>query len=132
MSIGKGMVEKIVRVLAAASWVDAAFIMGSAARGTSRADSDFDLAILPVNTAAFTAFDRVSLTVQIEELVGCPVDIGILDHKNLVYAKEAYLTGRNIYCREPFRCGLFGATALGLYAELREARKEVEDAYQTG
>jgi hypothetical protein len=54
----------------------------------------------------------------------------VLDTTNLVYAKEAYLNGECIFCRDSLRRDLFGATVLGEYLDLREVRQEVEHAYQ--
>lgn len=123
--------RQIHSALAAESCVDAAFVLGSAAHGRMRSDSDIDIAILPSSDGTLNGIDRVRLAMTLEEILGRQVDLGILDHSNLVYAKEAYLRGKRIYCRNAFHCGLFGASALGMYADLREARREVEHAYQT-
>ncbi len=109
----------------------AAFLLGSAVSGRLRKDSDVDIAILPQPNANFRLADRLELAVRLEDVFKRKVDLGVLDHHNLIYAKEAYLTGRCIYCRNIFQRDLFGATALGLYAELKQTRREIEHAYQT-
>ena len=111
-------------------WVAAAFMLGSAARGCQRADSDVDVAVLPGPDDKPTVLERVELAVQLEGILHRDIDLGILSTDNLVYAKEAYLTGRCIYSRNEFHRDLFGATALGLYAGLRQERREIEDAYR--
>ncbi len=131
MSITNEQLREASAVFAAEPRVDAAFVLGSAVHGQLRSDSDIDIAILPAAPAVLDTLDRIRLGVDLEKIFMRQVDIGILDNNNLIYAKEAYLNGRRIYCRDAFHCGLFGASALGLYAELREARKEVELAYET-
>lgn len=110
----------------------AAFLLGSVARGTDRPDSDVDIAVLPVVGSEYSALDRGRLAAEIAEVIHREVDVGVLNTQNLIYAKEVFLTGNCIYCRDAFQRDLFGATALGLYAELRESRREVERAYQAG
>jgi len=131
MAVSDKQLTEVNSVLAAESRVDAAFLLGSAVDGRMREESDIDIAILPAFGAVINGIDRARLAVTLEQIFGRQVDLGILDHNNLVYAKEAYLKGQRIYCRNSFRCGLFGATALGMYAALREARREVEHAYQS-
>jgi predicted nucleotidyltransferase len=111
--------------------IAATYLMGSAAHGRLRADSDVDMAILPAPGRTIDAFDQVNLAVAIDRIVRRDVDIGVLSSDNLIYAKEALLTGRCIYCRDPFWRDLFGSAVLGLYAELRSSRKEVEHGYRS-
>ena len=75
------------------------------------------------------AVQRVALAARLSRRCRRDVDLGILDTDNLIYAKEAYLNGICIHCRDPFQRDRFGADALGLYLELRESRHEVEHAY---
>lgn len=109
----------------------AAFLLGSAAGDRLRKGSDVDIAILPETGHSLPLNLRIELAVQLEDIFKRQVDLGILDQRNLIYVKEAYLKGRCIYSRNDFQRDLFGATALGLYAELKENRREVESAYQT-
>lgn len=130
MCISNEQLRKASAVFAGQQRIDAAYVLGSAVNGPLRSDSDIDIAILPSAHAVLDAFGRIRLGIELEKIFMRQVDIGILDHNNLIYAKEAYLNGRRIYCRDTFRSELFGASALGMYAELREARKEVESAYE--
>ena len=109
----------------------AAFVLGSAARGTARPDSDVDIAVLYAPGRRRTAAERVALAARLSALLGREVDLGTISADNLIYAKEAYLTGECIFARDPAQRDLTGATMLGLYADLRRARKEVERAYRT-
>jgi predicted nucleotidyltransferase len=127
----KKKLGKVESELAKDDRIAAAFLLGSAARGEMRSDSDVDIAILVEPEATFTVKDRVGLAIALEKIFGREVDLGILDHDNLIYAKEAYSKGRCIYCHDNFYRDLFGATTFGMYADLRESRKEIEDAYRT-
>ena len=69
------------------------------------------------------------LAVDLEDLVHHPADIGILDHNNLIYAKEAMMSDHCILCEDRAYRDLFVATTLSLYTAFRADRKEVEDAY---
>jgi hypothetical protein len=73
--------------------------------------------------------DLLHLSGQLRTYCSRAVDIGILSTHNLVYAKEALLQGECLFCKDQYFHDLFVATALGLYLELRTARREVEHAY---
>ena len=130
MKISREQLSALTKVFDDDKRIDAAFLLGSAVRNEMRPDSDVDIAILPAPGANLGGIDRATIALELENTLGRTVDVGVLDHGNLVYAKEAYLNGQRIYCRNRFRCELFGASTLGMYAELRESRREVENAYQ--
>ena len=109
----------------------AAFLLGSAGRGAMRPDSDIDIAILLTPGDTLDAFERVALAVGLGRVLQREIDIGVLNDDNLVYAKEAFLNGECIYCRDVSQRDLFRTRALGLYLELRDNRREVEYAYRT-
>ncbi len=118
-------------ILAGDPGIVAAFVLGSVARGTPRPDSDVDIAVLYAPGRRPPAAQRVALAARLSAALGREVDLGTISADNLVYAKEAYLTGQCIFTRDPTQRDLAGATLLGLYAELRRAREEVERAYRT-
>ncbi len=76
-----------------------------------------------------TQMDLLKLSSRLEEHCGQTVDIGVLSTTNLIYSREAILKGKCIYEIDDIYCRLFVATVLGLYAQLKIERKEVEDAY---
>jgi hypothetical protein len=76
--------------------------------------------------------DLLKLSSQLEDHCGREVDIGILSSKNLIYTREAILKGNCIYEIDDIYSRLFAATALGLYAQLKKERREVENAYISG
>jgi len=125
-------IKKIISVLKKDTRVAAAYLLGSAANGELRPDSDIDIAVLTVPRISLTQMDFLKLSSQLEDHCGREVDIGILSSKNLIYTREAILNGKCIYEKDGIYCRLFVATALGLYAQLKTERKEVEDAYIAG
>ncbi len=122
--------KKLEPVFRKHSWVAAAFILGSAARDALRPESDIDLALLPLPDYRPTPFDCTDMAVEIESILSRNIDLGVLKTDNVIYAKEAYLSGRCVYSQNDFYRDLFGATIMGLYAQLREERKEIENAYR--
>ncbi|MFO7803051.1 MAG: nucleotidyltransferase domain-containing protein [Desulfovermiculus sp.] len=109
--------------------ISAAYALGSAATGRLREDSDLDIALLPAAGCSFSQMDLLELSSQIGTCSARPVDFGILSMHNLIYAKEALLQGECLFCKDQYFHDMFVATALGLYLELRTARREVEHAY---
>lgn len=119
----------VVEVLQSCEAVEAAYLLGSAATGRLRADSDIDVAVLPRHRDPMSAADSVELTGRLVEVLGRPVDLGILTTSNVVYAKEAVATGRLIFERDHRLTARFAMLALSMYASLQEARREVLRAY---
>lgn len=109
--------------------IQAAFLHGSAVKGCLRPDSDVDLALLPAPGQRITARERMEMAGELISVVGRPVDIGVMDHTNVVYEKEVATGGRCIYCRDEAYRDQFMAVALSLYVQLRFERREVELAY---
>jgi len=109
--------------------IDAAYILGSAAGGRLRADSDVDIAILPAKGASFDGMRVAGLAADLGEICGRPVDLGILHTGNLVYAKEAVANGRVLFERDATVRARFEMHALSMYAGLQENRRAIIHAY---
>lgn len=107
----------------------AAYLLGSAASGRLRSDSDVDIAVLPVRGTSLSAVERLDLAADLENLTGRMVDLGILHTGNLVYAKEAVANGRLIIEDDPAARARFAMLTLSMFASLQETRKVVLDAY---
>ncbi|MFP4259351.1 MAG: type VII toxin-antitoxin system MntA family adenylyltransferase antitoxin [Desulfovermiculus sp.] len=122
-------VKKIADCLKDDERISAAYVLGSAVTDRLRADSDIDIALLPAPDHSLSQMDLLHLSSQLGKCCPRPVDIGILSTRNLIYAKEALLQGQCLFCKDQYYHDLFVATALGLYLELRTARREVEHAY---
>jgi predicted nucleotidyltransferase len=109
--------------------VSAAYLLGSAADGRLRAESDVDIALLPVRGASIGGLLRADLAADLDLLLGRPVDLGVLHTGNLVYAKEAVAHGRLLFERDPNVRARFAALVFSMYADLQENRREVIDGY---
>jgi len=109
--------------------VEAAYLLGSAAEDRLRRDSDVDIAILVRRSSAVSVEDRLALMATLGRIFGRPVDLGLLDTSNLVYAKEAIARGRLIAERDHTVTATFAMYVLSMYATLQEARREVLRAY---
>ena len=111
--------------------IDAAYLLGSAASGLLRSDSDLDIALLPTRGARFPGRRLAELAADLESIAGLPVDLGILHTGNLIYAKEAISRGKLFYERDPASRRRFAQLALSMYADLQENRREILHAYAT-
>jgi len=125
-------VEKIVNELRGDSRFCAVYLLGSAARGQVRPDSDIDIALLPVQGEKIDDIMRLALAADISFTSGLKLDIGILSSANLVYAKEAILTGVELYVSDREYTDLMTTTLLGMYFAFQDQRREVLNAYRIG
>ena len=107
----------------------AAYLLGSAADGTMRPDSDVDIAILPMAGRMPSQAEVFELASELTMITERPVDIGLLSSQNLVYASEALLKGHRFYCQDTAKADLAAATLLGLAMAFNIERKEIIDAY---
>jgi predicted nucleotidyltransferase len=119
----------IIAHLRGQAHVAAAYLLGSAATGRLRPDSDVDIAVLPVRRDELLLAERLSLTAELGRMVGREVDLGVLTTRDLVYAKEAVTRGRLVFDRDHVATATFEMYALSMYASLQEARREVLRAY---
>jgi len=127
--ISTSILQSLAKRLGEIEGIDAAYLLGSAASGQLRADSDLDIALLPTRGARFQGRRLAELAADLESLAGLPVDLGILHTGNLVYAKETVSRGKLFYERDPAARRRFAMLALSMYAELQETRREILDAY---
>jgi predicted nucleotidyltransferase len=107
----------------------AAFLHGSAVKGTMRPESDLDLAILPVAGASLDVERQLDLAARVAAVTGRQADIGILGTANLVYSKEVIVHGKLLFTKDSLHSGTRLALFLSLYADLQQSRKEVLRAY---
>jgi len=107
----------------------AAYVLGSAVNGTLRPDSDLDFGILLQPGETLPAQEINDLTSELTLSFGRPVDIGLVSARNLIYARQCVLTGKQIFCRDVFRAGLAVATLLSLGMQLDFERQEILHAY---
>ncbi len=108
----------------------AIWVHGSVVRGTERPGSDLDLALLFHHTVPVSMVDMLSVSGELDSLLGRPVHIGLLSRDNVVFAKEVMASGRLIYCKDQFYCDTFMMYVLSFYAELNRQRKKVMETYR--
>ena len=114
--------EKEPRILAA-------YLLGSAVHGTLRPDSDVDFGLLLQPGAVLSALEINDLASELTLGLGRPADVGLISARNLIFARQCVLTGRQIFCRDVFLAGLTVATLLGLAMQLDFERREIVHAY---
>ena len=110
----------------------AVYALGSVVRDELRRESDIDLALLLAPGESLSSTELVDLSVQLEETLGRSVDLGLLSTRNLIYLRQAVLTGQCIYRRPFTQAALLVASGLGLYANFHDERREVLSAYTAG
>ena len=109
--------------------IDAAYLLGSAATGRLRPDSDADVALLLRPGQKLSALERLTLAAELGTIFGRQADLGVLSAANLVYAKEVVAHGRLIFARDRTTAARFAMHTLSMYAALQESRREVLRAY---
>jgi len=109
--------------------IAALYLLGSAAKGTMRTDSDVDIAILPRNGTSLTLQERADCTAALSLALRRDIDLGLITPQNLIYASEAILTGKRILALDPAYADQTEVRLLGQYLQLRIDRREVEEAY---
>ena len=107
----------------------AAYLVGSAASGMLRPDSDIDFGLLLQPGEIMSGMEINDLASELALGFGRPVDIGLISARNLIYARQCILTGKQVFCRNVFRAGLAAATLLGLAMQLEFERREIAHAY---
>ncbi len=121
--------DKAKLILESFPEIQAAYLHGSAAKGTMDPNSDIDIARLLVPGQNFPMMQQLACAAELETHLGHPIDLGILSTENLVYAKEVINHGHELFSENRFRSDLFLTTCLSMYVELQEQRKEVLHAY---
>lgn len=105
------------------------YLLGSAVRNELRPDSDLDLAVMPWPGTKLDVPHLVRWSGKVALKVGREIDIGLLDGSNLVYAKEAFATGRMLFCADPVAEQKRRSELWALYLTFQDDRREVLDAY---
>jgi uncharacterized protein len=124
------IMEHVSELLRQRGDVAAAYLLGSALRGPMRPESDVDIALLATDEQGISLQGRLSLAAELERRLGRRVDIGVITRSNLIYAAEAILGGRRIVTFDEERAAMMETRLLGCYLQLRQDRREVENAYR--
>ena len=110
--------------------VAAVYLLGSAAAGVMRDDSDIDIALLPVDEQPISLQSRLEMAALLEAELHRVVDIGVITTKNLIYASEAIFKGRRIITIHKGYTEAMEARLLGCYFIFKQDRKVVEESYR--
>ena len=107
----------------------AVWLFGSAVNDRLREDSDVDFALYykPGIKTDWLAIGELSF--DLEAILGRKVDLGRLNSRDLIYAMQAFQTGRLVYSADEKAALAFACHLQSLYLDLKEDRKVVEDAY---
>ena len=82
-----------------------AYVFGSVAMGFEHRRSDVDIAVrVDAHLKPDAIFNlRLQLTDELEDILGCPVDVIVLDTASLKMIHQVMKTGRMVYVTDPKR-----------------------------
>jgi predicted nucleotidyltransferase len=132
-SIAEVRDDLVSRIREAIPNVLAIYAYGSRVKGGVHAESDLDLALLlPVGQTLQAAL-LIQLGGDLEALVGCPVQVSVLDLSNyLVHCKEVVAGGMRLFMADDRAVATFEMQTLSNYARLCEDRARVVSSYTVG
>jgi predicted nucleotidyltransferase len=102
-------------------------LFGSQATGHARPDSDVDLGVL-LGGAAPDPFSMAGLKTDLEDLVGRPVDLVVLDSASPILAMEVLRSHRMLAQRDPELFEAFTVRSVLAYLDLKRVRAPIERA----
>lgn len=130
------LVETIRRytkeILSGDARILAVYLLGSAIRENPGSESDIDLALMLEAGAEMSSLERLKIANDLTYKLERSVDLGEISSANLVYSREAFLTGVPVFQRNPEKASLRRAGLLGMYIQFNLDRKEVLNAYRAG
>ncbi|MBW9145488.1 nucleotidyltransferase domain-containing protein [Clostridium sp. CM027] len=99
------------------------YIFGSYAKGTSRANSDIDIAFL--GDEAFSEYEIFMISQEIASLLNREIDLVDLRKSSTVFKSQVVGTGKTIYCNNDTRRMYFEMYTFKEYALLNEERAAI-------
>ena len=103
-------------------------LYGSRAQGTSRPDSDVDLALLFGKRPRPDAFDLARSRTELEAILGHDVDLVVLDSVSPILAMQVLKHGKILAEAEPDLLPEFAMKTTGAYYDLKRTRQPIEEA----
>jgi predicted nucleotidyltransferase len=127
--LDRNLLDKCAERFAREPSLVAAWIFGSAVKDRFREDSDVDFALYyePGTKTDWSAFSELAW--DLEDILGRKPDLGRLDSRNLIYAVQAFQTGRLVYAADEQTAMAVASRLQSLYLDLKQDRKVVEEAY---
>ena len=99
-------------------------VFGSYAKGLSRQNSDIDIAFYSEDTV-LSSYDLFIIAQELAELLKIEVDLIDVRRASTVLKAQIFTTGKVIYADDELLLKKQQMTALKMYAELNEQRKEI-------
>jgi len=121
--------EIIQEILQKEERINSVFLHGSFGTVRQNDKSDLDIALLLRDGEKLSTTDRIELVVALEERCKTEVDLGVLSAESLIYSVQAIGKGTVLFIKDQFQHDLKIATLLAQYAQLKEDRVKVEEAY---
>ena len=124
------LLEQVVtEIRATVPGVLAIYRFGTWGRGDERAESDIDLAILPVQSLAATT--RWQLAQHLAAVANRDVDLVDLRSASTVMAAQVIANGVRLFCSDENACAEFEDFVYASYARLNEERRAILSDIQT-
>jgi len=120
--------QAIIEALRGAPWLRLAVLFGSAARGTSRPDSDLDVGILATHPDV-SLWDEADLASRLERASGRKVDVVHLDQASTLLKFEVVRDGKLLLERAPGDFARFREEALGEYLDFIPTYRRTADRF---
>jgi predicted nucleotidyltransferase len=124
--LGEGVIDRVVALLEGRFGCDALFVFGSTAAGTTRPESDVDLAALLRRRPS--ALELLDAQTACEQFVGRAVDLVDLGAASPILARQVLRSGRCVFGASSPALARFEATLPSRYEDLKRVRAEAEGA----
>ncbi len=123
MPVKSKYLTSFMQILAPYAEIQAIYLFGSHAEGTTHPGSDLDLAVLADNDVPQTRLWETAQ--QLASLIGMDVDLIDLGKASTVMQMQVIGSGKRLYCRDEKICGAFEDRIFSSYARLNEERAEI-------
>ncbi|RSK27651.1 nucleotidyltransferase domain-containing protein [Bacillus sp. HMF5848] len=104
------------------------YVFGSTIKGTSRAQSDIDIAFLGNNM--YDSYQLFIIGQELASKLGQEVDLIDLQKSSTVFQAQIVTTGKIIYCTDVNKKAQFEMKTLKMYAKLNEERAPVLESIE--
>ena len=111
--------------------VDAAYIFGSRAKGSTGSERDLDVALL-LNRTRGQGFSLLSFMSSLERACECRVDVVILNHAGEILKHEVRRTGRLVFERESEKRKQFEVSSRKSYEDFLYLHRKYSEAVLYG
>ena len=124
--------KKLISIFENEAKIEAVFLFGSAVKNQLRKESDLDFGILVSEGNLFSGMELLELSGEIECVTKFRADLGIISKSNLIYSKEAILSGIRIFDRDPMTSDRKINLLLSMYYHFKDEMREIYNAYRIG